>query len=105
MASREMLIRWLLRDELAICRDWSSLDKVYCLHLDQGPLYAAYGYARWQPVMNDPAGRDVRDEVQLIDGVLAGGGFQYVIDLDAQNLSAKVRAYDSVAGLSAGGEA
>jgi hypothetical protein len=36
---------------------------------------------------------------------LAGGGFQYVIDIDAQGLETKVKRYGSIASLAAGGEA
>lgn len=49
-ADREYLLRWLLRDQLAICRDWNSIDSIYCLHLTHGPLYAARGRAKSQPL-------------------------------------------------------
>jgi hypothetical protein len=101
---REVLLRWLLRDQLAVCRDWSSIDSIYCLHLTHEPLYAAWGQAKPQPLDSKPGARFAGDPAALL-GTLAGGGLQYVIDIEAQGLEGKVKRYLSVRALAGGGEA
>lgn len=74
-----MIVRFLLRDQLAVSRDWSDLDMFVTLNLPQGSsVLALIGQAKMQPYYSpqDPA----HDGAEAVGIRLPGLGTQIVID-------------------------
>lgn len=74
-----MIVRYLLRDQLAICRDWSDLDAFVSLDLPAGSsVLALLGQAQMQPYYSP---RDPAHPGAEAGGIrLPGLGTQIVID-------------------------